>query len=120
VKILGIAAVALALPALAAGAVSRGGLTGLVLLDPGYPVCQVGKPCTKPAPNVELVFSRRGRTVARTRTRASGSYRVRLAPGTYSVTSPARVRGGPLRPGRVAVARGRFRRVVFRLDVGLR
>jgi Carboxypeptidase regulatory-like domain len=113
------ALVAVALPALAAGATPRSGLTGVVLLDPAYPVCEIGRPCTKPAPHVRLVFARGGH-VARTRTSAEGSYRIRLRPGRYVVTVPSGARAGSVTPRRVDVPSGRYRRVVFRLDLGIR
>jgi hypothetical protein len=46
-----------------------------------------------------------------------GSYRVRLGPGTYAVTSPKVV---SLEPHRVKVRRGRFLRVDFEIDIGIR
>jgi hypothetical protein len=116
----GVIGVALVL-AVAAFAATTGnsrssGLHGVVRIDPGTPVCKVGQPCTRPAARVWLVFSRRGKTVARTRTGRDGAYRVALSPGTYNVISP-RTR---LEPTRVAVASGRYKRVVFKLDIGLR
>jgi hypothetical protein len=124
VKLLVTAVVAVTLPALAAGATaptapSPSGLIGRVLLDPGYPVCQVGKPCTRPAANVRLVFARGAQKVG-TRTRADGTYRIRLKPGRYVVTSPSAARGRGLVPRRVDVPSSRYRLVVFRLDVGIR
>jgi hypothetical protein len=119
-KLFATMAIALALPALAVSATPRAGLQGLVLLDPGHPVCETGEPCTRPAPNVRLVFSRSGRIVARTRSALDGSYRLRLKPGAYAVSSPNAARTRPLKPRRVVVPRGRYGRVVFRLDTGIR
>jgi hypothetical protein len=119
-KLLATAVLALALPALAASSTSASGLRGVVLIDPAYPVCPLTKPCTKPAARVWLVFSRSSRTVARTRTGGDGSYRVRLKPGAYSVTSPRRIRRGGLEPQRIAVLAGRYRQVIFKLDIGIR
>jgi hypothetical protein len=119
VKFLATAVLALVLPAVAASGTSQSGLRGVVLIDPAYPVCRVGVPCTKPAARVWLRFSRSGRTVARTRTRGDGSYRITLKPGTYRVTSPKQVRRGGLEPRLVAVLAERYRRVVFRLDIGI-
>jgi hypothetical protein len=118
-KLLATLLLALAFPALATSAAAKSGLRGQVLIDPAYPVCKVGEPCTKPAPHVWLVFSRSGRTVARTRTGPDGRYRLGLRPGVYAVSSPARARRSSLRPQRVAVLAGRYKRVVFRLDIGL-
>jgi hypothetical protein len=118
------ALLALALPAAAVSATSPSGLRGVVLIDPAYPVCKAGQPCTRPAENVRLDFSRNGQVVARTRTGDEGVYQVRLAPGTYSVTapspSPKKVGRRTLFPRRAAVLSGSYRRVVFRLDIGIR
>jgi hypothetical protein len=114
-------AIALALVfsvAVASGA-SRSGLYGVVLIDPAYPVCKVGVPCTRPAKNVWLVFLRHGHA-ARARTGDDGRYRVTLPAGTYTVTSPTHLAGRGLTPGRVTVRTGNYRRVAFRLDVGIR
>lgn len=119
-KTLATAVLALALPALAAGATSTSGLRGRVVIQPAYPVCKVNQPCVRPAPYVWLVFSRSGRTVARTKTRADGSYRLGLRPGPYAVSSPSSKIGRPgLQPRRVTVPVGRYKRVVFTLDLGL-
>ena len=98
---------------------SRGGLHGVVLIDPAYPVCKVGVPCTRPAKNVWLVFLRHGHT-ARTRTGDDGRYRIMLPAGTYTVTSANHLAGRGLTPGRVTVRTSVYRRVSFRLDVGIR
>jgi hypothetical protein len=120
VKIVAATALALALSATAASAGSRNGLRGVVLIDPAYPICRVGQPCTAPARHVWLVFSRRGEALARTRTANDGSYRIALAPGTFAVSSPHHTLGRGLRPRSVVVRLGRYRRVNFRLDVGIR
>jgi hypothetical protein len=118
-KLLATAVLALALPAVAAGGTTAGGLRGLVLIDPAYPVCPVNGPCTKPAPNVWLVFSRDGRAVARTRTAQDGTYRIRLKTGTYTVSTQGRKIRTTLAPRRVVVPAGRYKRVVFKLDIGI-
>jgi hypothetical protein len=99
------------------GAGSGSGLRGTVLLDPGYPVCKVGTPCTRPAAHALLRFWRRGLVVAHTRTDGSGRYRIALRPRTYTVTSG---NGGVLKPARVTVPTARYRRVTFKLDTGIR
>ena len=119
VKSIAAAALLLALLVLlGAGSSSSGsGVRGTVLLDPGYPTCQPGTPCTRPAADVLLRFWRDGRVVARTRTDASGRYRIALHPRTYRVSSTS---GAVLEPTRVTVPTGRYRRVTFRLDTGIR
>jgi hypothetical protein len=101
----------------AAGAISRSGLRGTVLLDPGYPVCKVGTPCTRPAAHALLRFSRKGRVVAQTRSDGRGRYRIALRPRTYTVTFGS---GGVLKPMRVTVPTDSYRRVTFRVDTGIR
>lgn len=96
---------------------SGSGLRGTVLLDPAYPTCPVGTPCTRPAPDALLRFWRHGRVVAHTRTDNSGRYRIALRPRTYRVTA---ANGAVLKPARVTVTTGRYRRVTFRLDIGIR
>lgn len=86
------------------------GLRGTVYVLPGGACLD---DCTKkPLPNAMLVFSAPGRTATKTVTHADGTYRVRLAPGTYSV----RIGGdSPLRllPTRATVVRNVFKRVQF-------
>lgn len=99
----------------------RSGLHGSVRLSPALPVCEVDSPCSRPLPNFTLVFSRRGAVVARARTNDAGRYRVALAAGAYAVRSarPQRL-GRGLTPTRVRVPDGRFRRIDFSYDAGIR
>ena len=101
---------------------SSSGLRGLVTRGPITPVCVAGQPCSEPAKNVTLVFSRNGRVVRRARTNDQGRYRVALAPGRYRVVAPARTAGvgRGLDPTSVTVPRSRYKRVNFTLDVGIR
>jgi hypothetical protein len=97
------------------------GLHGTVVRAPTTPVCRIGRPCSQPAIGVVLVFSRGGKAVARTTTRARGAYSVTLAPGRYLV----RVRSAPkigtgLRPGVVTVPGDARAAVAFTLDTGIR
>src|SRR5438105_14087386 len=69
----------------AGAATSSSGLRGLVMRGPIAPVCVAGQPCSEPAKNVTLVFSRNGQIVRRTKTNDQGRYRVALAPGLYVV-----------------------------------
>lgn len=101
----------------AGGTGSASGLRGMVVLDPGYPVCKVGTPCSRPAAHALLRFWRHGRVVAHTRSDGSGRYRIALRPGTYGVTSTT---GTVVAPLRATVATNRYRRVTFRLDTGIR
>ena len=114
------AAAALAcVPALGA-AESTGGLYGRVVIYPAKPVCEVGTPCSRPAPGLTLRFSRQGHVVARTTTGKDGRYRIALAAGRYGVRvrHPSRL-GAGLRPRSVTVPDA-YKRVNFTYDIGIR
>ena len=117
-----LAALAAAVAASSAGAATTtSGLRGLVTRGPITPVCVAGQPCSEPARNVTLVFSRNGRVVRRTRTNDQGRYRVALGPGLYAVRlTPKPSIGRGLEPQRARVMRARFRRVDFSIDTGIR
>jgi hypothetical protein len=104
-----------------AAVLSISGLHGTVVIDPARPVCVVGQPCSAPDRHEPLVFSRAGRRVAQATTDSNGNYRLSLAPGDYSVTAPRRLGvGRGLAPRRVTVPRGRYGRVNFTVDIGIR
>src|SRR5205085_5151905 len=105
----------------AAASTSSSGLRGLVTRGPITPVCVAGQPCSEPAKNVTLVFSRNSRVVRRARTNDQGRYRVALAPGLYAVRlTPKPSIGRGLEPVRARVMRARFRRLDFSIDTGIR
>jgi len=119
------AAFALLLLALAgsAGASTLGsGVYGTVTRGPTQPVCMVGEPCEEPAPGVVLHIARAvtGAAVAHVRTGAGGAYRVRLAPGVYTIRTGGRTLGTILKPVTVRVVRGRFTRQNLSIDTGIR
>jgi hypothetical protein len=99
---------------------SATGLQGRVMRGPIMPVCRVGVPCEEPAKGVTLRFSRNGRIVARATTNSKGWYRVVLKPGRYSVRTNARAPQAVPRPALATATSGRFHRVDFHLDTGLR
>ena len=97
------------------------GLHGLVTRGPIMPVCMVDQPCDEPAANVRLVFLRNGVVVSRVRTNATGRYRVALAPGRYAVRLPGKpALGRVVKPQTARVLRGRYSRVDFSIDTGIR
>jgi hypothetical protein len=110
-----IASLALLLPA--AHATVRSGLYGTVLRGPVTPVCVAEVPCYRPAAGAVLIFSRSGEELARTRVRDDGSYRIAVRAGTYAVRAISR---RPIDPSTVRVLAGRFRRVDFSIDTGIR
>ena len=96
------------------------GLYGTVHRGPITPVCRVDVPCDEPA-HVTLVFSRLGRTIARVHTRADGSYRIRLRPGSYTVrTDSQSLFERTPKPSTATVARVGYRRINFNIDTGIR
>lgn len=96
-----------------------GGLQGFVSKGPTMPVCRLGEPCTAPA-QVTLLFRRAGH-VYRTRTSATGRYRIRLPPGYYAVTTAERIGiRRNVRPGAIHVRRGHVDRLDFSIDTGIR
>lgn len=106
-----------------AGSAPSSGLFGRVIISPLGGPCGGGRPCSAPAKNRVLVFSRPGRASVRTRTRQDGTYRVKLAPGRYAVSTPGHGPGNPgrgLEPSKVTVRKGAPTRANFTLDVGLR
>ena len=97
------------------------GLRGVVVRGPIAPMCVVEEPCTEPAKNVTLLFSRNGRIVGRTVTDSAGRYRLRLPAGVYSVRRPPPVGlGRGIEPNHARVYARRFVRVDFSIDTGIR
>jgi hypothetical protein len=117
-----LAALAAAVAASSAGAATTpSGLRGLVTRGPIVPVCTAEQPCDAPAKNITLVFSRNGRVMRRATTNDQGRYRVRLAPGLYTVRLQVKQRiGRGLQPQRARVVASRYRRVNFSIDTGIR
>jgi hypothetical protein len=120
-------ALAFALAAAAAGCATQnagdtqaGGLYGKVVVHPATPVCRVGTPCSRPAADVTLAFSRHGRRVGSTRTDRGGRYRIRLQAGRYAVRVPGGRLGKGLRPATATAPRGRFAPLTFTYDPGIR
>jgi hypothetical protein len=96
-------------------------LHGVVTRGPTMPVCQVGVPCSAPAPGAVLVFSRGGQVVARARAGERGRYSVRLRPGTYAVRLASKPRiGMGLAPRAITLRAVLSVRVNFSIDTGIR
>lgn len=111
-----------ALVSAAAPAATRpNGLYGVVRKGPTSPVCRVGSPCTAPA-QVTLVFSKAGKQVGRIRsTKATGAYRIGLAPGYYTVSTVEKIGiDRNIRPRNVHVRRGHWDKLNFSIDTGIR
>jgi hypothetical protein len=112
---------ALVIVAGAQATVAPSGLRGVVVRGPISPMCVAEEPCTEPAANVTLLFSRNGRIVGRTVTDSAGRYRLRLAAGLYAVRRPGSVTiGRGMEPDHARVYARRFVRVNFSIDTGIR
>ena len=97
------------------------GLRGVVVRGPIAPVCVAEEPCTEPARNVTLLFSRNSRIVGRAVTDTAGRYRVRLPAGVYAVRRPPPLGiGRGIEPNHARVFARRFVRVDFLIDTGIR
>jgi len=112
---------ALALVAGAQASVAKSGLQGVVMRGPITPMCVAEEPCTEPARNVTLLFSRNGRVVGRAVTDSAGRYRLRLPAGVYAVRRPPPLGiGKGIEPNHARVYARRFVRVDFSIDTGIR
>jgi hypothetical protein len=114
--------VALIAVAAAQATTARGTLTGVVTRGPITPVCVAEQPCDEPAKGVTLLFSRNGRILGRVVTDNVGHYRLRLAPGVYTVRRAAAATGvdRKLDPNHVRIYGSRVSRVDFSIDTGIR
>ena len=116
-----VSALALVLAAGANATARPCGLYGVVTRGPITPACVAEQPCTAPAKNVTLLFSRNDHIVGRVVSDAAGRYRLRLPAGVYTVRRPAAALiDRRLDPSRVRVYRGRFARIDFSIDTGIR
>jgi len=96
-------------------------LHGVVMRGPTTPVCQVGVPCSEPAPGAVLVFSHDGRVVARVRAGDRGRYSVRLRPGSYAVRLAGQPKlGTGLAPRQITLRAVVSARMNFSIDTGIR
>jgi hypothetical protein len=106
----------------AAPSAVRSGLYGTVMAGPTRPVCVKDEPCYEPV-RVTLVFSRlaTGKEAARTRSSREGRFRLALPAGYFAVRTVERIGfDRSVAPRRVHVSAGRFSRIVFLIDTGIR
>jgi len=73
----------------------------------------------EPAAGVDLRFTRNGRVAAEVTTTKTGRYFVRLAAGSYVVTSPHGRVGTALTPRIAGVHRGQIDAQDFQLETGI-
>ena len=100
----------------ASTATLRSGAFGTVTRGPITPVCSAEQPCSGPATGAVLTFFKGGQQAAKVTVGAAGTYRVRLAPGLYSVRSTGR----RLTPVTIRISSGRMIRADFAIDTGIR
>lgn len=100
-------------------ALLTGTIHGTVMRGPTAPVCRVGTPCSAPAKNVTLSFTRNG-TTRSTTTDTHGRYSIRLTAGVYAVKTNQRPFGTVPQPRSVRVRASRSARVDFAIDTGIR
>jgi hypothetical protein len=92
-----------------------GVLWGSVTIGPTTPVCHEGVPCSRPAKQLVLTFTRPGRVVSTTTTDA-GRYRIKLPVGAWLVRTDVGMR---TTPASVLVRAGTHRANIS-VDTGLR
>ena len=98
------------------------GIEGRVTIGPQCPVEQMGSPCPD-APYAALItVTRNGDAIDQARSRADGTFRMRLDPGTYSIVAGP-IDGSSMPFGRqveVVVERGELTHVDLSVDSGIR
>jgi len=124
-----LARIALAVPTAAllfvfpAWSTTGSGLSGVVKKGPIAPVCRSGEPCDAPV-QATLRFSRTtatGTKLYTVRSKTNGIYRISLPSGYYTVTTKERIGiDRAPRPHRVHVRRGRWDKLNFFIDTGIR
>ena len=116
-------AMLLLLPAAAVGTPGSG-LYGTVRKGPITPVCRTGVPCDAPAKLTLTFESMSSSSTLRVEVNSdkNGRYRLALPPGFYTVkTGRAKtVAVRPIRPKAVHVRTGRWDRINFFVDTGIR
>jgi hypothetical protein len=98
------------------------GIEGHTLAAPTCPVVVAGNPCpARPISATVVVKEGTGREVARFTSGNDGSYRVPMAPGTYTLSQPAGTQRLPeLKPVPVTVVAGRYTALDLTFDTGIR
>ena len=96
-------------------ATTSSGLFGVVMRGPVTPICTAETPCDAPAAGVTLTFRHGATVVGRVVTGHDGTYRIALRPGMYAVQGPKR-----MTPLSARVVGGRFTRLNFAIDTGIR
>jgi hypothetical protein len=99
-----------------ASATIRSGAFGTVTRGPITPVCAAEQPCSGPATGAVLTFFKGAQQAAKVTVGAAGTYKVRLAPGLYTVRSSMR----RLTPVTIRISSGRMIRADFSIDTGIR
>ena len=98
------------------------GLEGVISISPirGGPE-MVGVPNSRPLANIDFIVKKGDETVASFKTDDQGRFRLRLAPGHYTVSMKDGKRGiGRHGPFEVDVAAGQIKQVQWTCDSGMR
>jgi hypothetical protein len=102
----------------AAGA--RSGITGTVVAGPTCPVETPESPCPDRPVSDARVTAKGGGTSKTTRSDASGAFRLRLKPGTYTITAASEGLLGGCDEQHARVAKRRYTDVTITCDTGIR
>ena len=98
----------------------RSGITGTVVAGPTCPVETPESPCPDRPVSDARVTAKGGGPAKTTRTDASGAFRLRLKPGTYTVTATSDGLLGGCDEQRVRVAKRRYTDIAITCDTGIR
>ena len=98
----------------------RSGITGTVQAGPTCPVETPESPCPDRPVEDARVTAKGGGTTKTTRSDASGGFRLRLKPGTYTVTATSDGLLGGCDEQRVRVVRQRYTDITITCDTGIR
>lgn len=99
------------------------GIQGKVLVGPVCPVVQVGKDCAdRPYQTALVVVNDRGTVIERINSDETGSFAVKLIPGTYTLKSAQQSNAPPFLKDQpaVTVSPNRMEFVTLHFDSGLR
>jgi len=97
------------------------GVEGKVLIGPTCPVERIDEPCPDRAFSTDLLFHRANGSLAATaHSSADGTFKVALAPGTYTIDGPSSQIPPTLKPQTVVVAAHAYTTITVSFDSGIR
>ena len=105
----------------APAATDETGIEGVITVAPAHPGPErPGMASSAPLKNVPFVVSNQTQTVAEFMTDDQGRFKLKLAPGHYTVSRKDQSRIGRCGPFDVDVANGQLTKVEWRCDSGMR